>query len=375
MSSIFSALRDWRERREILRDARRRQADRDEQLRFTVRDELELAILCLERGDKPGATSIWERMMEDHPATTKMAPLALKVLLGLRRFEEAEAVMKAGQKKRPNDPFFANGLAEISYAKHDFDALVEHAAFLRKRFPGALEGYTFGARAFREKGLIAEAEALALQAINKFPDQLVGAWEYANIAVKKEDWGEALRRWRMMQEKFRFPAAPIGAAEALRHMGRYDEAEEVIKLARLEFSVAESLHYEFARIAEARGDIAEAVRRWKGTLYRFPLNISVYLTVVEAFERLGEPAEAEATLRAAIERFPNEPRPLLDLAKLFDFKRKDFPAAAEAWAALRAAFPDNEESYRLGAAALARAGRTAEAEALLKEHQRHFAAS
>jgi tetratricopeptide (TPR) repeat protein len=129
---------------------------------------------------------------------------------------------------------------------------------------------------------------------------------------------------------------------------------------------------EYARIAEAKGDVAEAIQRWKAVLYRFPLTMPVYSTVSQAFERLGEPAESEATLRTAVDRFPSELRPVLELAKLFHYTRRDFPAAAEAWAAMRTAFPDNEEAYISGADALRLAGRPEEADALREQHRLRF---
>jgi tetratricopeptide (TPR) repeat protein len=98
----------------------------------------------------------------------------------------------------------------------------------------------------------------------------------------------------------------------------------------------------------------------------------VHLAASEAFERLGEPAQAEATLRAAIDRFPTELRPMLDLAKLLQIKRRDFPAAVEVWAAIRNVFPDNQEAYTSGAEALRQSGCVEQAEALREEHRLRF---
>jgi len=198
---------------------------------------------------------------------------------------------------------------------------------------------------------------------------------YARIAVERKDWVEALRRWNLVSERFGYFGGYVGSAQALIQLGCYEDAEELLQQARYRFGTEPGPLSELARVAEAKSDRAEAMERWKTVLRRFPLDPSVYSSTADAFERLGEPAEAESTLRAAIDQFTGKIGPMLELAKLFHYKRQDFPAAAEAWAALRAHFPDNEEAYTLGSQALFHAGRTEEAEALLAEHRCRYNAS
>ncbi len=372
MTGLLSAWREWRERRQILREVRLQSSDKREQTRFKVKDDLTYALAALERGDQSYASEVWSGLMERHPNVARASPLALKVLIGLRRFDEAETLLRVGQKAHPGDSFFAKGLAELAQAKRDFDTAIEHCTFLRKRFPGIVEGYTIGANACREKDQLGPAEELALQAIKRFPDHIGGPLEYANVAMKRQDWEDALRRWQPVREQFGYFGAYVGSAQALSHLGRYDEAEELLQQARYRFGTDPGPLREYARVAEAKGDVAEAIKRWNGVLFRFPLDMPVHLTASEAFERLGEPLEAEATLRAAIDRFPTESRPMLELAKFLLFKRRNYAAAVEAWAALRRAFPNNEEAYASGAEALRRAGRGDEAEILREEHRVRF---
>jgi tetratricopeptide (TPR) repeat protein len=351
---------------------RRKQGDARERDKFKVRDELTYARAALDRGDRKFATEVWARLIEQYPVAARSSPLALKVLIGLRRFDEAEELMRVGRKKHPNDPYFAKGLAEIAHSKRDFDTASERWTFLRKRFPGVVEGYTYGASAFAERNQLAQAEALALLAIKRFPDNIGGPLEYTRLAIRAKDWEEVLRRWKPIRAQFNYIGSYIGSAQALTHLGRYDEAEALLQQARFRFGTDPGPLSEFARVAEAKGDIPAAVQRWKDVLIRFPLDMPVYFNAADAFEKLGEPAEAVTTLRAAIDRFPSELGPLLELAKLFQYKRRDFSAAANAWAALRAVFPDNEESYISGARALDQAGQVADAQALRDEYSRRF---
>jgi tetratricopeptide (TPR) repeat protein len=372
MQGLLSAWRNWQERRLILRDLKRQQADASERDRFIVKDNLTYALSALERGDQREATELWTKSLDRYPADTVASRLALPILIGLRRFDEAEALMHQGQKKYPRDARFAVGLGEISYARGDHKMASERWGALRKNFPGVMQGYIRGAESLRTLDRLDEAEDLAKKAMDQFHEEIGGFLEYARIAAHRQDWGEALRRWEPIRDRFGYVGAYVGAAQALTRLSRYDEAEEILEQARYRFGTNPSPLSELARVSEAKGDIPEAVQRWKSVLYRFPLDMLVYSSVSEAFERLHEPVEAETTLRAAIDRFPTESRPLFELAKLLQYQRRDFPAAAEAWAALRKTFPDNEEAYTSGADMLRHAGRPEDADALLEEHRNRF---
>lgn len=347
-------------------------ADEDERTAFKIRDELTFAVEALERGDQVGAARCWDSVLIRHPALARDSPIALKLLIGLRRFAEAEAIMKVGQQKHPGDPRFALGLAQIAHADRTFEIALSRWAFVRKRFPGIAEGYTAGANAFMESGQLEAAEALALRAIKQFPDNIGGTLEYARIAMRRQDWEQALLRWRPVRDHFGNCIGFVESANALVQLGRYNEAEATLQEARTKFGNDPGPLCEFARVAEAKGEISEAVQRWQSVLQRFPLNLNVYFNAAEAFERLGDHAEAEAALRAAIDRFPTELRPMSELARFFHFRRNDFSSAAEAWEAIRKVLPNDEESYINGIAALRKSGRLDKAEHLEADYHARF---
>jgi tetratricopeptide (TPR) repeat protein len=280
--------------------------------------------------------------------------------------------MRAGLKRHPNSPEYLIGLAQIAQHKNDHEEAIPLFEQLRKRFPGVLQGYAGAAESLRCVNRLDEAEAMAQQAMQQFPDEMGPFVEYARIAATREDWEEAIRRWVPVREQFRYVAGWVGPAQALTHLGRYDEAEEILESARYRFGVDPSPLSQYARVAEARGDIPEAIKRWKYVINFFPLEMHVQLGSASELERLGDPVGAEATLRAAIERFPGEIRPTLDLANLLHYKRRNYGAAADAWAALRLAFPDREDAYTTGAQALRNVDRPDEADALEEEYRRRF---
>jgi tetratricopeptide (TPR) repeat protein len=369
MLGVLSVWRNWRGRRSILRDIRRQQGDASERLRFKVKDQLTYALSALERDDSGQATEIWATLLDTSPREALASPFALRVLLGLRRYEEAEALMVQGQKARPRDSYFAIGLAQVAQARGDHETAIERCAALRKRFPFVQEGYLMGAESLIFRRRPEEAELLAEQAMKLFPDEVKGFVSYGRIAVERQDWDEALRRWQLVLNRFDHQVGYLGSAQAMQQLGRPDEAEAILLPLATRFPTDPGFRIELARMAQTAGNIPVAIGRWEGVSRRFPLNLPGCMLAAEALEKLGAVAQAEEVLREAVDHFPTEPRPLIELGSLL-LRREDFPAAVDVWATLRQTFPDKEISYVRGVEALVRAGRPEEAEALREEHRR-----
>jgi tetratricopeptide (TPR) repeat protein len=306
MVGLLSVWRDWTERREILRDIRRQRADNAERNRFRARDLLEEALAAIELDDHTKGSAIWTSALERYPEEVRMSPLTLTVLLKLHRYDEAEALMQEGRKRHPGDLLFANGLAVVAQTRGDHDAAVERYATVRKQFPGMPQGYVLGAQSLAVKGRFNEADVLVEKAMGLFPREIGGFLEYARLAAHREDWAESMRRWTIVEETFSDRIfGPLGRAQALIKLGRYDEADEVIGAARFRFPTDSALLAESARCAQTRGDIPEAVKRWKRRIERAPMEAYGYFEAARALESMGEQIEAEAILQAAADRFPS----------------------------------------------------------------------
>jgi tetratricopeptide (TPR) repeat protein len=142
MTGPISAWRSWRDRRLILRDVRRQAADAKEINRFKVKDQLTYANAALDSNDHRQAAEIWDKLVADHRSQAFDSPLALRVLMRLRRYDDATTVMRHGQRRSPGEPRFLQGLGQIAQAKGDHDEAILIFAQLRKSFPGVMEGYT-----------------------------------------------------------------------------------------------------------------------------------------------------------------------------------------------------------------------------------------
>jgi tetratricopeptide (TPR) repeat protein len=371
MTGLLAAWRNWRERREILNRFRRERDDASERARFIVRDNLTYALAAIERDDVREANELWANSLKTYPNETGASQLALTVLLHLRRYDEADELMHRGLRNHPNDPYFATGLVEVANARGAYDEAIARCAALRARFPGVIRGYAVGAEALMAKDRLPEAEALAEQAIKLFPEDILGYLEYARVAEKRRDWQQVWERSRPLREQFNFCGGFVGSAHALIKLGRYDEADALLESTRILFPTEPAIVAEFARSAQAKGDIPEAAKRWKRLAERFPLQIDTSLDAAQALEEMHLPDDAEGILREAVDRFPTESRPSADLAGLL-FRCRNYTAAVDVLAKMRVTFPDDELPYLRGADALREAGRADEASALLQEHHNRF---
>jgi tetratricopeptide (TPR) repeat protein len=108
------------------------------------------------------------------------------------------------------------------------------------------------------------------------------------------------------------------------------------------------------------GKLDEGLKDIQVIKKRFPRNVIVALLEVHILKRLGQTADAEAALRSAVARFPNDLRTAIALGEVA-MENGDWPEAVRRWALVRERFPELCEGYEHGATALARCGNLPEA--------------
>jgi tetratricopeptide (TPR) repeat protein len=225
MVSSYEIWRSWRDRRAVLREMRRQEIENNEWAYFRFKDCMLAAKDALQSENYTRATQVWANAVTEYPGQALRSTLALDVLLGLRRFDDAEALMQEGLKQSPREPRFAVGLAQVAGARGDYEAAIQRWAVVRTKHPRAMPGYIFGVEALRECKRLSEAEALVEEALRRFPDEVAGFMEHAKIAEARLDWVLALQRWNVVRERFDHPSGYISAGNALVKLARYDEAE------------------------------------------------------------------------------------------------------------------------------------------------------
>jgi predicted Zn-dependent protease len=127
---------------------------------------------------------------------------------------------------------------------------------------------------------------------------------------------------------------------------------------------------EHARVAAARRDWPEAYKRWE--LVRTSDNHPQgYLGMAQATLGMGRPDEAREILKAARFRFPINPGPAIELARLAE-AQGDLAEILECWKVVRDRFPMTPVGHIDGAKALVAAGHIDEAETILRDAADRF---
>ncbi|MBN8871524.1 MAG: tetratricopeptide repeat protein [Rhodospirillales bacterium] len=156
-------------------------------------------------------------------------------------------------------------------------------------------------------------------------------------------------------------------ARAMEEQGRLDDAEDMLLDFRKHYPGQIDVLTGLARVAERQGDADKAIARWAEVRTKFPRDLQGYFEAQRVLEQAKRPREEiEAVVTQAIHNFPQDARPLTRFA-LLAHRAQDWEEAAARWKRLREAFPDTVEAYERGAEALRKAGRAAEADAVLVE--------
>ena len=293
-----------------MRELQQLQRQEWESIAQTNKNPLEAAKQALERGDTAEAARNWEMATIRFPTVVRSAPDSLHVLLGLERYDEAEALIRDGQRLTPSEPYFAEALAQVSERRGEPEKAVQCWERARRRFPHRPENYWKPAKLLSQIGLFDEADDILRAAAGRFPQNFLCLSAYASIAQQRERWPEALRRWQMVLDAFEHNSdenrsAILGAAGALQKMGRFDEAEELIMSRwdsyqfHLEFRIA------LARLSSDAGDWPTAVKRWGEMRKGVPANPIGYVEEARALRNARRISEAGAVIDEALSRFPD----------------------------------------------------------------------
>ena len=372
MTGLFGSgpIGAWLERRRALKEMRRIIAVDAEQIAMRDNNPLARAKVSLELGDVKTARENLALAREQMPMYVVTSPVTVEVLLGLGDFDEVEAFTLDEAKRFPHQPHDLEGYATAAMRRGDREEAVRRWALVRKKFRNSKKGYVDCADCLCVLGRLDEADALTKRAMQLYPDDLPALIMHCRISDARQDWEESYRRWDAVRP--RHSAGLIGVARALYKLGRAAEAEAVLADGRYRFPLEPGIAILRASAAQEAGDHAEAMKRWAEVRQRFPFDRAGYVDGSRYLCQQKEWSEADAVGLAAIARFPGQAWPLAEYAMVAHTKR-DWPAAAERWAALRAAFPEREDAYQREAEALTESGQSEAADRLRAERNARFA--
>ena len=361
----------WLDRRRALAELKRAlQAERN----VTALDDanpLNRAKIALQVDDRAAARHYFDLAKARIPAFLRTTPDTIEVMLGLEAYDEAEDFIAEGMRLFPREAYLAEGFALVAERRADLETAITRWAMVRKRFPSRPLAYVQGAGCLRRLGRFAEADAVIRRAMALMPDDVAVRLEYGRIGEASGDWTDAYRRWAEISD--RHPAGLTGMAEALHRQGKDAEAEALLEKSRMIWPLEAGMRALYARIAAEAGRIDEAAERWAVVRDRFPRDQIGYtegLTLLRAHLRWEE---ADAVATEAVRQFPDRTWPHLEYAMLAH-ARRDWPAAAVRWAAVREALPDEPIGYQRGIEALEASGDTDAANRLRAAYNDKFLA-
>jgi tetratricopeptide (TPR) repeat protein len=272
-----------------------------------LEEQTELARKAAQSHDWQGALNIWETLRDRCPDSLDAFIGRAEALQALGRLNEADAGFTEARERFPKNEWAAVRYAEAAQKRRDVPEALRRWDEVINAFPDFPIGYLGRGGLLRDQGHLDEAQAIFHETMRRFPENVWAAVNYAGIAVQKRDWIEALRRWESVRANF--PDGWhgfVGQAEALRELGRIAEADIVLTEATEKFPREEWPLINFARIAMARGNWEEALRRWETAIQYFSNNTSTYAGKAETLSKLGRFDEAEAVYDLAVSRFPDD---------------------------------------------------------------------
>ncbi len=167
----------------------------------------------------------WDSVRDKHPIGYSGAAYAL---FRLGRRIEAEKLLEEGRNRYRADGGIPTMSARIAEEANEPDEAAARWALVRRYSPYDPGGYLNSLRFLRGRGQWAEADAVALTAIERFPKQEWPLLEYAQLAQLRQDWPAAAARWQAVRTAFPGnKSAWQFEARALEAVGQKGEAARV----------------------------------------------------------------------------------------------------------------------------------------------------
>lgn len=313
--------------------------------------DLSLLISAVERAEETGdlnqALLCCMEIRKLFPRAPVGYTTTASTLRRLHRIKEADVVLREGISEFPDDVAIAEQFAWLAQHCNDWsEAHIRWTSF-RHRFPQVIMGYAADAVSLRQLRRFDEAERLYAELFARWPqssnfDILA---DYAELAQSRGDVIEASLRWSDLRARFPNQSKSfLRDAANLGAVGRYGDAEALLREAARLFPSEPGAHVESAYLAKRRGAVQSALKRWEMVLKAFPELIDGYLGACNALIDLRRFTDARNVLYPALQLFP-ESVAVADLNARLAFFMSDFAGSARLWDDLRRRHPAHSVGY------------------------------
>jgi tetratricopeptide (TPR) repeat protein len=280
---------------------------------------------------------------------------------------EARSLLERAAQRFPGSAGVTHDLARVAEAMRDWPAAEQHWRTFLTRATHLWWAYTSLANVLREQGRLQEANAVLTEQFVPLAQEPGIFFEFARLAERADDWLEAARRWA--DATARFPHlwdGYSGQSRALRQRGDTAAARHLLTEASVGFPDMAQPFQDMAQLAEADQDWVAAEQAWRGFLTCDGARWWAHTGLARALRRQRRFDEADAVLIPQFTRLAPESGLLFEHAAIAE-DRGDWAEAAERYRTLVHRYPDQPHAARGLCYMLARMGRRAEGDDILRQ--------
>lgn len=316
----------------------------------------------------------WQAVIDRAPTFWPAIVHRANSLRELQRIDAAEELLAQAIAAFPTVPNLYLEYAHFANLRADWQESARRWGMIRSLFPEIQNAPTQEAFALTQLGRFDEAEnALTLAADAASPDRAFElTQEHAWVALRRQDFREAKRRFDVSIEKFPDRAGGyLGAAQAVGGMGLPYEAEALLSLG-VERCPGDPVlaiqHLELVSVL-AKDDSAFAERsiRYFSTFRtHFPNEPIGFILQIRSYINSSKPDDAEAIAQVGMKVFPGNAELPIEYGRCAE-ARKEYGIAIDRYGKAVELNADRPEGYVGLARNYAMTSRRAEAEAVLQK--------
>lgn len=335
---------------------------------FDTSDQgIALVEAAIAHGNIDRGLQLLQKIADRFPNDIKARIRAVRLLVDANRLDEAEQWVRLDSEAVSAE--LQECAAQIAEMRRDWSEARVRWLALKASSPDSLQAYRGIATACQQIGDIYEAERVLHEAALRFPLEIMVRHDMARLAERQRHWITAEGYWRtIIAINPDAWWANAGIVNSLRNQVRFDEAEALLLKSQAENPTQLAFFIDHARLAEDIKALDKAVQRWQLVHDRFPDAWHGYVGLANALREFGKLEDAVALLKAARDKFPNEPVILHDLGRISE-RVSDWAKAEDYWRALLQMDSESIQA-RLGlASAMRQQGQLAQAETILSQAQ------
>jgi tetratricopeptide (TPR) repeat protein len=299
-----------------MREIRRMESDERERIRYSGVSPIIKAVEAMKADDPDVAAQYWDEAVRVIPDVVLRSEHSIAILLGIKRYDELEALMLKGHKRWPARPLYVSGMAQMWMHRNDRTKASDWWKKLRLVDSRNIDAYLNGAFCERSLGNLSEAKQILEQANAIFDWDPRGWAELAIIAEMEKDWDTALKHWDHVAGPLKHWTGDVGGARVCHATGDIPGALARLENGRQAHSQKLAAMVALAELEERIGMVDLALKDWSFVKTLFPGHVPAYVGCARCLRQKGDLDDAYALLQVAMQKFPTSRLPVPELAEL-----------------------------------------------------------